>query len=158
MTNSVSAGAPVKVTGTGGNLPIRARILRNHRGAAFGAELRNARNRNIRLSGFPLFIVDLADAGFDFIARARLPRYPLADELDRLRIALAFREAPIAGVQNPAVYAASRLRARLERFSKAAYEAYIVPKLRSIQRTGSRVWAELAYTRAGWPSNLAPIT
>jgi hypothetical protein len=42
--------------------------------------------------------------------------------------------------------------------SKAAYEAYIVPKLRSIQRTGSRVWAELAYTRAGWPSNLAPIT
>lgn len=32
--------------------------------------------------------------------------------------------------------------------SKAAYEAYIVPKLRSVQRTGSRVWAELAYTRA----------
>jgi hypothetical protein len=30
--------------------------------------------------------------------------------------------------------------------SKAAYEAYIVPKLETIRRTGSRVWAELAFT------------
>ena len=32
--------------------------------------------------------------------------------------------------------------------SKAAYEAYIVPKLQTVQRSGSRVWAELAFTDA----------
>jgi hypothetical protein len=32
--------------------------------------------------------------------------------------------------------------------SKAGYEAYIVPKLQTIQRSGSRVFAELAFTHA----------
>jgi len=35
--------------------------------------------------------------------------------------------------------------------SKAAYEAYIVPKLQAIQGSGSRVWAEIAYTPANSP-------
>lgn len=32
--------------------------------------------------------------------------------------------------------------------SKAAYEAYIIPKLETIRRSGGRVWAEMASTEA----------